>query len=85
MVIRLYYGNSFPITKKGAQVLNPFAPPLLRPIVKCGSDKKPIACPAIPTLQLCWLATNGTQESKIFRRFLRKIFFKPLTMWGEVW
>ena len=47
----------------------PFAP-----YVKCGSDKKPIACPAIPTLQLCWLATNGTQESKIFRRFLRKIF-----------
>jgi len=26
MVIRLYYGNSFPITKKGAQVLTPSRP-----------------------------------------------------------
>ena len=34
-------------------------------------QKKLIACPAIPTLQLCWLATNGTQEPTGSRRLLR--------------
>jgi hypothetical protein len=58
MVIRLYYGNSFPINQKG-------------PIVKCGSDKDPSRVPRY-------------QNLKFFGGFCEK-FFKPLTMWGEVW
>ena len=39
MVNKLYYGNSFPITQKGAQVLPPFAPPLLRPMLSAAAIK----------------------------------------------
>ena len=71
MVIRLYYGNSFPITQKGAQVLNPFVPTLLRPMLSAAAIKNPSRVPRY-------------QNLKFFVGFCEK-FFKPLTMWGEVW